>query len=44
MLLTWHNLFYYQELMNDIRNAIMEKKINVFLKDFNNLQKSGDLP
>ena len=43
MLLTWHNLFYYQELMKDIRNAILNKKLNVFSKDFYDLQNSGDL-
>ncbi len=43
ILLTWHNLYYYQELMNDIRNAIMNKKINEFSKEFYRLQNSGDL-
>ncbi|MFL2802537.1 MAG: tRNA guanosine(34) transglycosylase Tgt [Paracoccaceae bacterium] len=44
MLLTWHNLFYYQELMNDIRNAIMKKKLNEFSIKFYELQQTGDLP
>ena len=43
ILLTWHNLYYYQELMNDIRNAIMNKKLNEFSKEFYKLQNSGDL-
>ena len=43
ILLTWHNLYYYQELMNDIRNAIMNKKLNEFSKEFYKLQNSRDL-
>ena len=43
ILLTWHNLYYYQELMNDIRNAIINKKLNEYSKEFYKLQNSRDL-
>ena len=43
ILLTWHNLHYYQELMSDIRSAIISKKLNEFSKEFYKLQNSGDL-
>ena len=34
MLLTEHNIFYYQDLMKDIRNAIENKKFEEFAKNF----------
>ncbi len=34
MLLTWHNLTFYQRLMTDIRAAIMERKLTAFLERF----------
>ncbi len=34
MLLTEHNLFYYQDLMRDIRAAIEEKRFTEFAKEF----------
>ena len=43
ILLSWHNIYYYQELMGDIRKAIFEKKIEEFSKRFLKLQNSGDL-
>ena len=43
ILLTWHNLYYYQELMNDIRNAIINKKLIEYSKEFYKLQNSRDL-
>ena len=43
ILLTWHNLYYYQELMNDIRNAIINKKLIEYSKEFYELQNSRDL-
>ena len=43
MLLTWHNLHYYQELMADIRKAIRENEFSKFVDDFNKLRMSGDV-
>ena len=34
MLMTWHNLFYYQELMSDIRSAISEGRFDEFEVEF----------
>ena len=43
MLLTWHNLHYYQELMADIRKAIKENELSKFVDDFNKLRMIGDI-
>ena len=43
MLLTWHNLHYYQELMADIRKAIRENELSKFVDDFNKLRMIGDV-
>jgi queuine tRNA-ribosyltransferase len=40
MLTTEHNIFYYQDLMKDIRAAIEEKRFTAFAKDF--MEKFGD--
>jgi queuine tRNA-ribosyltransferase len=34
MLLTWHNLQFYQDLMRDLRNAISEKRLKDFSQRF----------
>jgi len=34
MLLTWHNLHYYQDLMRDIRAAIVENRFDAWRKTF----------
>ncbi|MFK5088302.1 tRNA-guanine transglycosylase, partial [Klebsiella pneumoniae] len=34
MLLTWHNLHYYQDLMRDMRKAIEEKRLDQFAAAF----------
>jgi queuine tRNA-ribosyltransferase len=34
MLLTWHNLQYYQDLMSELRHAIAEQRITRFAEDF----------
>ncbi len=44
MLLTWHNLHYYQELMSDIRTAIENDKFAEFEEQFQLLQNGGDIP
>lgn len=43
MLLTWHNLHYYQELMAGMRKAIEEKTFDKFVVDFHNLRQQGDI-
>ena len=35
MLLTWHNLQYYQDLMKSLRKAIIEGSLDVFASSFN---------
>ena len=43
MLLTWHNLHYYQTLMNDLREAISNQNLSKFVRDFREMQNSGDI-
>ena len=43
MLLTWHNLHYYQRLMLGLRQAISNKSLSKFVQDFHNMQKVGDI-
>jgi queuine tRNA-ribosyltransferase len=43
MLLTWHNLHYYQELMAGIRNAIAAGDLEAFTADFAKQQARGDI-
>jgi queuine tRNA-ribosyltransferase len=43
MLLTWHNLHYYQELMAGIRGAISAGGIEAFATDFADRQACGDI-
>ena len=42
-LLTWHNLHYYQELMQGIRQAIAEEAMDAFTAIFTAEQQAGDL-
>ena len=42
ILLTWHNLHYYQELMKEIRSAIESKTFDQFHVDFYKTLSSGD--
>jgi len=44
MLLTWHNLHYYQELMAGIRAAIAEKRLTEHAAALRAGWKKGDLP
>ncbi len=44
MLLTWHNLHYYQELMSGLRSAIFENTIKDFISTFHAQRLNGDLP
>lgn len=43
MLLTWHNLHYYQELMQGMRGAIEEKRFDAFVVDFHAMREHGDI-
>ncbi len=43
MLLTWHNLHYYQELMVGIRSAIREGRFAAFAEAFAAEQARGDI-
>jgi len=44
MLLTWHNLHYYQELMAGLRGAIAEGRLAAFVSDFEAARARGDAP
>ena len=43
MLLSWHNLAFYQELMAAMRAAIEAAKFTDFRAEFYEKQKAGDL-
>jgi queuine tRNA-ribosyltransferase len=44
MLLTWHNIHYYQELMQGMRDAIGEGRFAAFEADFHAARAEGDIP
>lgn len=44
MLMTWHNIHYYQELMAGMRAAISEGRFDAFQKDFHAQRSEGDIP
>ncbi|MEO3414009.1 tRNA guanosine(34) transglycosylase Tgt [Roseovarius sp. CAU 1744] len=43
MLLTWHNLHYYQDLMSGMRKAIADGNFAVWEADFHALRAGGDI-
>ncbi|MGM0742022.1 MAG: tRNA guanosine(34) transglycosylase Tgt [Pseudomonadota bacterium] len=43
MLLTWHNLHYYQELMQGMREAIAEARFDAWEADFHATRAQGDI-
>ncbi|MEC9434333.1 MAG: tRNA guanosine(34) transglycosylase Tgt [Pseudomonadota bacterium] len=43
MLLTWHNLHYYQELMQGLRDAIEAGRLDAFAAEFDAQRALGDL-
>ncbi|MFZ5608968.1 MAG: tRNA guanosine(34) transglycosylase Tgt [Pseudomonadota bacterium] len=43
MLLTTHNLTYYQDLMHGLRQAIAEGALDAFIEDFHSRQSAGAL-
>ncbi|MFD1193674.1 tRNA guanosine(34) transglycosylase Tgt [Seohaeicola saemankumensis] len=44
MLLTWHNLHYYQDLMQGMRDAIAAQRFAAFEADFHARRAEGDIP
>ena len=43
MLLTWHNLHYYQQLMQGLRDAIASQTLTRFVAEFHALRADGDI-
>ena len=43
MLLTWHNLHYYQVLMQGLRDAIARQSLTRFVQDFHQTRAGGDI-
>ena len=43
MLMTWHNLHYFQELMQGLRDAIAAGRLAAFVADFHALRAEGDI-
>jgi queuine tRNA-ribosyltransferase len=43
MLMTWHNLHYYQELMQGLRDAIAAGTLAAFVADFHAQRAMGDI-
>jgi queuine tRNA-ribosyltransferase len=43
MLLTWHNLHYYQDLMQGLRDAIGAGRLAAFVADFHAQRAAGDI-
>lgn len=43
MLLTWHNLHYFQELMQGLRDAIAANRLDAFVHDFHAARAEGDI-
>ena len=43
MLLTWHNIAYYERLMKGLREAISDDTLDTFVEDFYKNQAKGDI-
>ena len=43
MLLTWHNLHYYQILMSELRDAIATNSLDAYVAEFHSIRKIGDI-
>jgi len=43
MLLTWHNLHYYQDLMQGLRDAIASQNLAAFVSAFHEQRAAGDM-
>ncbi len=44
VLLTWHNLHYYQQLMEGLRNAVEAQTLNAYIENVYTAWNSGDMP
>ncbi len=44
MLMTWHNLHYFQELMAGLRGAIAAGSLDAFVAEFHARRAEGDVP
>ncbi len=44
MLLTWHNLHYYQDVMRGLRGAIESRSLDSWIASFESDQALGDIP
>jgi queuine tRNA-ribosyltransferase len=44
MLLTWHNLHYYQQIMDEMRAAIAEGSFAAWEAAFHAQRADGDVP
>jgi queuine tRNA-ribosyltransferase len=44
MLLTWNNLWYYQDLMRGLRGAIADGRLGAFVAGFEAMAALGDVP
>ena len=44
MLLTWHNLHYYQDIMRGLREAIERRELGPWMAAFRSDQELGDIP
>ncbi len=44
MLLTWHNLTYYQDIMQGMREAIAESRFEAWEREFHAGRADGDIP
>jgi queuine tRNA-ribosyltransferase len=43
MLLSWHNIRYYERLMQGIRKSLAEDTFDEFVKEFYQKQRQGDI-
>jgi queuine tRNA-ribosyltransferase len=43
MLLTWHNLHYYQQLMQGLRDAVTQGKLAQYVTHFHQTRAAGDI-
>ncbi len=43
MLMTWHNIHYYQDLMRSLRKNISKGTLNTFIQHFHNERSFGDI-
>ena len=43
MLLTWHNLHYFQDIMAQMRTAIAEGRFDAWEQEFHEMRALGDI-